>query len=64
MYGGIVTNALKGEVQLRIGLATFHLNTLFLTAKSIKVVFFDKTDESECDRSCVSALLVCCNDGL
>ena len=64
MYGGIVTNTLKGEVQFGISLASFHLNTLFLTANIIKVLFFDETDESECDRSCVATFLVCCNDGL
>jgi hypothetical protein len=36
--GGIVANALEGEVQLAVGFASLHLNAFLLAAQGIKVI--------------------------
>ena len=62
--GGIVTNTLEGDVQLRVCSLALYLNALFFTADFVEVVFFDKPDEAESNRRGVIALLVALDNSL
>ena len=62
--GSVLSDALEGHVQLRVGVAPLHLDALLLAADGIEVVLGDESDEAEGDGGGVIALLVCGNDGL
>ena len=62
--GSIVADTLKGHVQLRVSLATFHLYALLRAANGIKILLCNETNKAKCDRRLVLSFLITGNNSL